>query len=60
MNLDEAERRYRSDPEFHHIVESFYQLMYSLRFTHNELKDAVQLAAIQIAQRTTCPEVVAW
>jgi hypothetical protein len=44
------ERRYRNDPEFHTLVEAFYQEMYNLRFTYSELKNAVQFAALQIAQ----------
>ena len=55
MNIDEAERKYMTDPDFHTLVEQNYNLLHDLRFTPSDLRDAAMLAAIRFEQRRVRP-----
>lgn len=55
MNIDQAEYRYNNDATFYQLVEMFYQFMHELRFTHEDLRSAAFLAAVQIEERKVSP-----
>jgi len=47
--------RYHIDPEFHALVDTFYQSIDRCQFTPTELREAVILASIMHAERKPIP-----
>jgi hypothetical protein len=60
MNIDQAQHRYNNDANFHQLVEMFYQFMYEMRFTHEDLRNAAFLAAVQIEHNREPAQLEPW
>jgi len=58
MTFQECEARYKSDSEFHAVVDLFYHMQFNYKLTVEELKDALMFACLRFERENCFPIMV--